>query len=337
MRRRVAAFLLIVCLLAGGVTASAAGSASDPLVSKTYADDWAEAIVKAAAQDVDAAVSGAFSGTKKLSLTAGSGVKLSVGSSVVLLSGTAMARVVSGSLLNVSTGTEVSSGSIGRDQMYICCEKSSVTVTATSGATLLVSGSYTSVANTNISFADVPSGSWYYDYVYSAVAMGLVDGITDTSYGPDKTFTVAQAIKIAACMHQLYHEGSVSLTNGEPWYASYVSYAVNNGIAPESYGSLTSAQYNSPISRRDYVMLFYNALPSSEYQAINSVADNSIPDVASGSIGSTEIYTFYRAGILDGSRDDGSFLPDSSIKRSEVAAIIVRMFDIGERKTLTLG
>ncbi len=336
MRRRVLAFVLIVCLLAGGVTASAAGGADDPLVSRSYADNWAEGIIEAAEKDIDEAVSSANAGTSKVTLTAGKGVKLSAGSSVTLLSGTAMSKV-SGAFLNVTTGRENASGSVARGQMYIVCESSSVTVTASGAATLLVSGGYTPVTSVSIEFADVPSSEWYYDYVYAAVAMGLVDGVTETSYAPDKTFTVAQAIKIAACMHQLYHNGEVTLTNGEPWYTTYVSYAVNNGIAPESYGSLTDAQYNQAISRRDYVRLFYNALPTSEYAVINEVADNAIPDVVMGSIGSTEIYAFYRAGILDGSRDDGSFLPDSSIKRSEVAAIIVRMFDTSERKTLTLG
>ena len=82
---------------------------------------------------------------------------------------------------------------------------------------------------------------------------------------------------------------------------------------------------------------FYNALPVSEYTEINSVADGAIPDVAVGSIGSAEVYAFYRAGILDGALADGSFLPESGIKRSEVAAIIVRMFDSAERKSFSLG
>ena len=56
-----------------------------------------------------------------------------------------------------------------------------------------------------------------------------------------------------------------------------------------------------------------------------------------GSIGSAEVYAFYRAGILDGALADGSFLPESGIKRSEVAAIIVRMFDSAERKSFSLG
>ena len=183
----------------------------------------------------------------------------------------------------------------------------------------------------------MPAGSWYAEYVYAAVDLGLIDGVAEGRYGPDESFTLAQAIKIAACMHQLYHEGAVTLTNGSPWYTTYVDYAVRNGIAPESYGALSRAEYDSPISRRDYVRLFYNALPASEYLAINNIADGAIPDVAAGSIGSEEIYAFYRAGILDGSLADGSFLPDSGIKRSEVAAIIARMFDDSLRKSVTLG
>ena len=337
MRRRVLALLLCCALIAGGVTASAAGSADDPLVSKSLADSWAIQLAEEGAKTVDAAVSGLQAGAIRVPLSAGSGIKLRSGSSAVLLSGSASAKIGSGALLNATRGSEAGAGSIAKNELYICCEASSVTLTASAASTLLVWGDYTGVQAQSFNFTDVAADSWFREYVYTAVELGLVDGVSETSYAPDMSFTVAQAIKIAACMHQLYYEGEVTLENGDPWYASYVSYAVNNGIAPESYGSLTNAQYDSPISRRDYVRLFYRALPASEYAEINSVADNAIPDVAVGSLGSAEIYAFYRAGILEGTGADGSFLPESSIKRSEVAAIIVRMFDTSERKSLTLG
>ncbi|MFR3291294.1 MAG: S-layer homology domain-containing protein [Lachnospiraceae bacterium] len=54
------------------------------------------------------------------------------------------------------------------------------------------------------------SDSWYGRYVYSAVELGLVDGITETTYGPDESFTLAQAIKIARLHDQLYHDGAVT-------------------------------------------------------------------------------------------------------------------------------
>jgi len=82
------------------------------------------------------------------------------------------------------------------------------------------------------------------------------------------------------------------------------------------------------ISRQEYVYIFYDALPASEYTAINSVADNSIPDVPMSltSKYAQRIYTFYRAGILIGSDPQGTCKPEANILRSEVATILTRMF-----------
>ena len=293
-------------------------------------------------EGIDSALRSAFQGASgqsggqaRVSLSSGQSLSLREGACLTLLSGAATVKISSGSFLNVTVGGEASNGKVNLNQLYIVCEGGSATVTASASSSLLVGGSYTRSAA--LSFSDVASDSWYGRYVYSAVELGLIDGITETTYGPDESFTLAQAIKIAACMHQLYHDGAVTLTNGSPWYTTYVAYAVENGIAPANYGSLSRGEYDSPISRRDYVRLFYNALPVSEYTEINSVADGAIPDVAVGSIGSAEVYAFYRAGILDGALADGSFLPESGIKRSEVAAIIVRMFDSAERKSFSLG
>ena len=81
-----------------------------------------------------------------------------------------------------------------------------------------------------IPFTDVPSNAWYYNDVVRAYETGLVNGLTDTTFGPDSNMTYAQAVKLAACMHQKDATGSITLENGSPWYASYVDYAKNNGI-----------------------------------------------------------------------------------------------------------
>ena len=77
-------------------------------------------------------------------------------------------------------------------------------------------------------------------------------------------------------------------------------------------------------------------MPSSEFPVINEVSDGKIPDVAMNADGAAQIYDFYRAGILVGSDTFGTFNPDSNIVRSEVAAILTRMFDNTARKTITL-
>ena len=80
---------------------------------------------------------------------------------------------------------------------------------------------------------------------------------------------------------------------------------------------------DSPISRRDYVRLFYKALPASEYTEINSVADGAIrtsPWAASA----REVYAFYGPVFWTAHWRTAPSFPESGIKRSEVAAIIVR-------------
>lgn len=344
MRRRLLVFFLAAALLGCGATASAAGGADDPLVSLDYARLWADGLVEEAAEAAaetlggvyDEAVGSAVSGSRRVSLAAGEAIRLGEGASVTLTSGSARVTLNAGALVNATVGGEAGTGSLNARQLYIACEGCDATVTASSASTLNVSGGY-EIVRVQATFNDVPQNAWFYGYVYRAVELGLVDGMDADTYSPDGSFTVAQAVKIAACMHQLYHEGEVTLENGNPWYASYVDYAVRNGVAPEAYASLSDSELNEAISRRDYVALFYNALPAAEYAAINSVPDGAIPDVPASDQAAAQIYAFYRAGILNGSDSEGHFLPDSGIKRSEVAAIVVRMFDRGERISVNLN
>lgn len=185
-------------------------------------------------------------------------------------------------------------------------------------------------------FTDVSRSSWYYDSVRTAWEKDLIDGVTRTLYKPDDTLTVAQAIKLSAALHQmLNNNGKVTLRNGTPyWYSSYVSYAVENGIIEKMYLDYTPAQMNAPAKRNEFVHIFYGAM--SDYRQINTVADNKIPDVITTDTYALEIYTFYRAGILTGSDKNGTFYPTNDIKRSEVAAILSRMYDKTARKTVSL-
>lgn len=185
-------------------------------------------------------------------------------------------------------------------------------------------------------FTDVSRSSWYYDSVRTAWKKDLIDGVTRTLYKPDDTLTVAQAIKLSAALHQmLNNNGKVTLRNGSPyWYSSYVSYAVDNGIIEKMYLDYTPGQMNTPVKRNEFVHIFYGAM--SDYRQINTVADNKIPDVITTDTYALEIYTFYRAGILTGSDKNGTFYPTNDIKRSEVAAILSRMYDKTARKTVSL-
>lgn len=184
-------------------------------------------------------------------------------------------------------------------------------------------------------FTDVAEGAWYYESVYYAWDENLIDGVTADKYQPDGNLTVAQAIKLAAALHEKLNRGYVTLENGTAnWYDTYVDYAVNNDIIEAKYQSYTKAQMDTAITRNEFVHIFHGAMDS--YKAINDVADNAIPDVKLTDVYADEIYDFYRAGILTGSDGAGTFNGKTTIKRSEVATILVRMYDESLRENINL-
>ena len=184
-------------------------------------------------------------------------------------------------------------------------------------------------------FKDVAKNSWYYEAVRNAWEKKLIDGVTASEFRPDATLTVAQTIKLAAALYQMENEGEVTLKNGSgSWYDTYVNYAVDNGIIEKSYLDYSAAQMNAAITRAEFVHIFYGT--ERTYKVINQIADNAIPDVKTGDRFVSEIYTFYRAGILTGSDAKGTFHAKSVIKRSEASAILIRMFDGSVRKSITL-
>lgn len=189
-----------------------------------------------------------------------------------------------------------------------------------------------SSAETNLPFTDVSTSSWYYTDVVSAYKSGLISGKTAARYAPDENMSIAEAIKLAACIYQLAEEKAVSLTNSTTgtWYNTYVEYARDAGIISGDYDD-----YTATISRALYADLFSRALPADQYTVMNEIADNAIPDVPMDAPYAEAIYKMYRAGILMGS-EHGAFRPDSPITRSEVAAVLTRMIDSTARVSCTL-
>lgn len=180
-------------------------------------------------------------------------------------------------------------------------------------------------------FTDVPSSSWYRKDVVAAYNSGFLKGRTSTTFNPDGTLTVSEAVTLAARLHQYEADGVVTLRNGSPWYSTYVNYAKENGIIGNEYDGM----WGNAATRAQMVKILYYSLNENRYGAVNTVEDNAIPDIKIGWEAADEVYTFYRAGILTGDNSK-RFNPNSSIKRSEVAAILNRMMNPSQRMTVTL-
>ena len=105
------------------------------------------------------------------------------------------------------------------------------------------------------------------------------------------------------------------------WYDKYVDYAIKNSIMDDS--QYYEDDYSNNITRAQLCEMIARAIPEDYFNAINDV--KGIPDILRDSKNSDVYLMLYKAGILLGSDELGSFKPDSDIKRSEVAAIINRV------------
>lgn len=188
-----------------------------------------------------------------------------------------------------------------------------------------------------ISFDDVSDEAWYYQYVTDAAELGLISGYDDNTFHPDANMSYAEAITLAARIHYLLNNdfddpaGYFTIAGASPWYKPYVDYARANGI-PCDY-----SDYGAAATREEYVHIFYAALPAEYREAINSIPSGSIPDVPANGRYASEIYAFYRCGILTGNDERGTFTPKSNILRCQVATIICRMVETDYRASFSLG
>jgi hypothetical protein len=158
--KRTIAAILVLSVLLGMVTVLAAGSTTDPLISRSYLEgayrtSLISAIRAALAPAITAPmnelgeVEGRYKDFKfaprftEISVRLSETVNLSPGASFTLTSGSATLHVTKGTVINVSTGVAVASASqLTRNQRYFCTEDATATVTASSALTGYVDGYY---------------------------------------------------------------------------------------------------------------------------------------------------------------------------------------------------
>ncbi len=180
-------------------------------------------------------------------------------------------------------------------------------------------------------FYDVSAGDWFADNVKAAWEFGLMNGVSETQFSPAGSMTLAEAITLAARIHSIYYYGQANFEQGNPWYQSYVDYALRVGLIWDGQYS----DYTRPATRAEFAVLLAAAMASEALPGINSVSD--IPDVQWSDSYGEAVFRLYNAGILTGSDAYGTFHPNNNIARSEVAAIVTRMADPSLRKTFTMA
>ena len=173
-------------------------------------------------------------------------------------------------------------------------------------------------------FSDVPYGTWYTESVRYVWEQGLMEGISDTEFGPALRVNRAMVVTILYSLDgaELYpEESSFADVPVGSWYHAPVEWALENGVA--SGFSETEFGPGRNIIREQFVAMLYRYAGSPE------------PEVIPVDFSDWERVTEYarpalawavEAGIVSG-YDDGTVKPHKELNRAELAAMM-RKFHI---------
>lgn len=126
-------------------------------------------------------------------------------------------------------------------------------------------------------------------------------------------------------MTTIASSGSLSDVAADAYYAPYVYWAVNEGIAEKTGESTFSP--DAAITREDICYMLYNYANSRNLKLTATLNPAPFTDSASiSSSRSTAVTALQRCGIING-YPDGRFLPKNSANRAEVSAFVVRFIN----------
>lgn len=177
-------------------------------------------------------------------------------------------------------------------------------------------------------FPDVSDSAWYCRSIMESYNLGILAGKDTGKFEPDASMKVAEAAKIAAVLYAYKNDASVNFNQneGSHWYDTYVNYCISVGIIANK----SDFDYTKPATRAEMAYLFSKADMDYPYVINGDFAISNIPDVTLDMKYGNEIYDLYLKGIANG-KDNYRYYPNSNVKRSEAAALVVRFLDYDER------
>lgn len=179
-------------------------------------------------------------------------------------------------------------------------------------------------------FTDVQIDAWYKDDLNRLMKSGAVKGVTQTTFEPDSSMTVAQYTKMLLCT--MYSEEMIQTYYGSktaPWYKPYMDFGA---VVLFEDGLLTAEDADRPITRYEMAELLARAykiyVPANKYQAaVDAANPDRIADFDSIPQEHREaVLVAYSTKMLNGMDDAGTFAGDMGLTRCQACASVVRLF-----------
>lgn len=160
-------------------------------------------------------------------------------------------------------------------------------------------------------YNDVHVSAWYYIYVSELSQNKVISGYPDGTFKPENPVTCGEALKLI--MLAAGYEPKPA--TGPHWASGYLDHAISEGlVGPDDITDL-----DAPISRQIIAHIAAKALGLAQSGIASPFTDTSDGYVLS----------LYEIGIIRGSSENGAilYLPEKSMSRSEISAVIWRIND----------
>ena len=186
-------------------------------------------------------------------------------------------------------------------------------------------------------FKDVPANAWYRTELERLIRAGVIDGVTEDSFKPGSTLTMAQFVKMLTAA--LYGDGVEKYQYYQvdnryaTWYAKYVGAAAAGGLTAGV--EVSYEKLESPISRYDMATMLVNAagVLGEELKISNDIFRH-IADYYEIPIDRRDdVAKAYSAGLLEGFDEYGHFYGEENLRRCDACMVLVRLFDAEARVT----
>jgi hypothetical protein len=189
--------------------------------------------------------------------------------------------------------------------------------------TKTVSPSYT-IQSSKVSFNDV-SADWAVSQISALAVRGIINGVGDNNYDPDRVVTRAEFAKMLVTMFDIYDASAyASFADVEPgaWYASYIGTASKYGIV-NGRGDGTFDP-NARITRQEMSAMLYRAATAMGVSLSAPNGSSFNDDAAIHDWAKESVYSMQASSVLKGVGDN-TFDPQGDCSRAQGAVAIYNM------------
>ncbi|RHW40192.1 1,4-beta-xylanase [Lysinibacillus yapensis] len=175
---------------------------------------------------------------------------------------------------------------------------------------------------TSTQFKDIQK-HWAKDAIMQVTAAELFNGVTDTTFAPNKSFTRAQAAVVLNRMMGGAEASKLAAfkdVKKNAYYANAISWATEKGIMTANNASTFAP--NKSITREDFAVAIYNYLLQTGETFEKGTATYK-DDAKISKQAKQAIYALQAEGLMVGSND--KFNPQKALSRAEAATVLAQL------------